>query len=148
MLVGISTMTGLKIGSKLHFVVMLDGDIVLSIIILSLFSAALPSVRGIWVSSSFPAVKGLQVQWENSTASPSVPPASHFAVQWRSETHPSTSRWITVDGFNTSTVIQGATWNIQHFNYFLKHPFVKNIQRYTRRYLSDIEIVRVLNKKT
>ncbi|KAI3372951.1 hypothetical protein L3Q82_023397 [Scortum barcoo] len=65
-----------------------------------------PSVRNLWVSSFFPAVKGLLVQWENLTASPSVQPASHFAVRWHSETRPSTSHWTTVDNFTTSTLIQ------------------------------------------
>ncbi|XP_044051841.1 interleukin-6 receptor subunit beta isoform X2 [Siniperca chuatsi] len=63
----------------------------------------LPSVRNLWVSSSFPAKKGLLVQWETPS---SVLPVSHFAVQWRSETCPSTSCWTSVDCFNTSTVIQ------------------------------------------
>ncbi|XP_070820044.1 interleukin-6 receptor subunit beta [Chaetodon trifascialis] len=67
---------------------------------------ALPSVRNLWVSSSFPAIEGLLVQWVNLTAPPSVPPVSHFAVQWHSETRPSPSRWTTVDSFTTSTVIQ------------------------------------------
>ncbi|XP_019131673.2 interleukin-6 receptor subunit beta isoform X2 [Larimichthys crocea] len=66
----------------------------------------LPSVRNLWVSSFFPPMKSLLVQWKNPTASPSLPPVSHFAVQWSSETHPSTSSWKTVDSFNTSTVIQ------------------------------------------
>ncbi|XP_022623829.1 interleukin-6 receptor subunit beta-like [Seriola dumerili] len=60
------------------------------------------SVRNLWVSSSFPAVKGLQVQWESPTAPPSVLPVSHFVVQWHSETRPSTSRWSPGDRFNTS----------------------------------------------
>ncbi|XP_038559756.1 interleukin-6 receptor subunit beta isoform X2 [Micropterus salmoides] len=63
----------------------------------------LPSVRNLWVSSSFPAMKGLLIQWENP---PSVLPVSHFAVQWQPETRPSFSRWTTVDSFTTSTVIQ------------------------------------------
>ncbi|XP_076586604.1 interleukin-6 receptor subunit beta [Chaetodon auriga] len=67
---------------------------------------ALPSVRNLWVSSSFPAIEGLLVQWVNLTAPPSVPPVSHFAVQWHSETRPSPRRWTTVDSFTTSTVIQ------------------------------------------
>ncbi|XP_078107633.1 interleukin-6 receptor subunit beta [Sander vitreus] len=66
----------------------------------------LPSVRSLWVSSSFPAMKGLLVQWESPTASPSVPPVSHLAVQWHPGTRPSTSRWTTVDNNTTSTVIQ------------------------------------------
>nr|XP_046241778.1 interleukin-31 receptor subunit alpha isoform X2 [Scatophagus argus] len=65
----------------------------------------LPSVRNLWVSSTFPALKGLLVQWEKPTAPPSAPPVSHFVVQWHSETRPSTSRWKTVDRFNTTTVI-------------------------------------------
>ncbi|XP_041793945.1 interleukin-6 receptor subunit beta isoform X2 [Chelmon rostratus] len=67
---------------------------------------ALPSVRNLWVSSSFPSVEGLLVQWVSLTAPPYVPPVSHFAVQWHSETRPSPSRWTTVDSFTTSTVIQ------------------------------------------
>ncbi|XP_051278637.1 interleukin-6 receptor subunit beta isoform X1 [Dicentrarchus labrax] len=66
----------------------------------------LPSVRNMWVSSSFPAMKSLLVQWENPTAPHSVPPLSHFAVQWHSETHPSTNCWTTMSSFTTSTVIQ------------------------------------------
>ncbi|XP_034727067.1 interleukin-6 receptor subunit beta isoform X3 [Etheostoma cragini] len=66
----------------------------------------LPSVTSLWVSSSFPAINGLLVQWESPTASPSVPPVSHLAVQWRHETRPSTSRWTTEDNKITSTVIQ------------------------------------------
>ncbi|TDH13180.1 hypothetical protein EPR50_G00055450 [Perca flavescens] len=66
----------------------------------------LPSVRSLWVSSSFPAMKGLLVQWESPTASPSVPPVSHFAVQGRTETRPSTSRWTKVGYNTTSTVIR------------------------------------------
>ncbi|XP_075935016.1 interleukin-6 receptor subunit beta [Anarhichas minor] len=65
-----------------------------------------PSVRHLWVSSSFPAMKGLLVQWENPKVPPSVPPVSHLAVQWRSETRPTTgSRWTTVDNLTTSAVI-------------------------------------------
>ncbi|XP_068559635.1 interleukin-6 receptor subunit beta [Cebidichthys violaceus] len=68
---------------------------------------ALPSVKHLWVSSSFPAVKGLLVQWENPKVPPSVPPVSHLAVRWRSETRPSTgSRWTTVDNLTTSAVIR------------------------------------------
>ncbi|XP_074495632.1 interleukin-6 receptor subunit beta [Sebastes fasciatus] len=66
---------------------------------------ALPPVRHLWVSSSFPALRGLQVQWENPTAPSSVPPVTHLAVQWRSETRPSSSGWTTVDNATTSTVI-------------------------------------------
>ncbi|XP_035852887.1 interleukin-6 receptor subunit beta isoform X2 [Sander lucioperca] len=73
----------------------------------------LPSVRSLWVSSSFPAMKGLLVQWESPTASPSVPPVSHLAVQWRSGTRPSTSRWTTVDNNTTSTVIQALMEPVQ-----------------------------------
>ncbi|XP_054466393.1 interleukin-6 receptor subunit beta [Anoplopoma fimbria] len=63
----------------------------------------LPSVRHLWVSSSFPALKGLLVQWEN----PKIPDVSHLAVQWRSETRPSTSsQWTRVDNLTTSTVIK------------------------------------------
>ncbi|XP_073322228.1 interleukin-6 receptor subunit beta [Pagrus major] len=67
---------------------------------------ALPSVRKLWVSSSFPAVRGLLVQWENPAAPPSVPPVSHFAVEWCPETLPSSCCWTTVDSFLSSTVIQ------------------------------------------
>ncbi|KAM7019156.1 interleukin-6 receptor subunit beta-like [Tautogolabrus adspersus] len=64
----------------------------------------LSSVRHLWASSSS---KGLLVQWEPPTdPPPSVLSLSHYAVQWRSETRPSTSRWTTVDDFSTSTVIQ------------------------------------------
>ncbi|XP_032371256.1 interleukin-6 receptor subunit beta isoform X2 [Etheostoma spectabile] len=73
----------------------------------------LPSVRSLWVSSSFPAMKGLLVQWENPTASPSVPPVSHLAVQWRDETRPSTIRWTTEDNKTTSTVIQALMEPVQ-----------------------------------
>ncbi|XP_031734792.1 uncharacterized protein LOC116400846 [Anarrhichthys ocellatus] len=65
-----------------------------------------PSVRHFWVSSSFPAMKGLLVQWENPKVPPTVPPVSHLAVQWRSQTRPTTgSRWTTVDNLTTSAVI-------------------------------------------
>ncbi|XP_059184696.1 interleukin-6 receptor subunit beta [Centropristis striata] len=67
---------------------------------------ALPSVSHLWVSSSFPSVNGLLVQWESPAAPPSVPPVSHLAVRWRSETRPSISRWTTVDRLTTSTLIQ------------------------------------------
>lgn len=70
-------------------------------------SADLPSVRDLWVSSSFPAAKDLLVQWELSAAPPPALPVGHFNVQLRSEAHPSASRWSTVDGSITSTVIQG-----------------------------------------
>lgn len=76
--------------------------------ILLVFSAALPHVRNLWVSNSFPAMNGLVVQWKNPSVLPSVPPISHFAVQWRSETRPPTGCWTTVDSFNISTVIKGA----------------------------------------
>ncbi|XP_050930827.1 interleukin-6 receptor subunit beta isoform X2 [Lates calcarifer] len=66
----------------------------------------LPSVRDLWVSSSFPAAKDLLVQWELSAAPPPALPVGHFNVQLRSEVHPSASRWSTVDGSITSTVIQ------------------------------------------
>ncbi|XP_040898632.1 interleukin-6 receptor subunit beta [Toxotes jaculatrix] len=66
----------------------------------------LRSVRNLWVSSLLPDIKGLRVQWEPPTAPPSALPVSHFDVQWRSETRPSSSRRSTVNGFNTSTVIQ------------------------------------------
>nr|XP_020450791.1 interleukin-6 receptor subunit beta-like isoform X2 [Monopterus albus] len=65
----------------------------------------LPSVRNLWVSSSFPSISGLQVQWESSAAPPPAPPISHFDVQWRSEMDPSNSRWATVDSLSASTVI-------------------------------------------
>ncbi|XP_033475902.2 interleukin-6 receptor subunit beta isoform X1 [Epinephelus lanceolatus] len=64
------------------------------------------SVRNLWVSSFFPAVKGVLVQWENPPVSSSVPSVSQLGVQWHSETYPSTSHWNTVDNFTTSTVIQ------------------------------------------
>ncbi|KAK5909310.1 hypothetical protein CesoFtcFv8_003252 [Champsocephalus esox] len=67
---------------------------------------ALPPVSSLWVSSSLPVMKGLLVQWENPKALPSVPPVSHLAIHWRSETRPSTSRGTTVGNFTTSTVIQ------------------------------------------
>ncbi|KAM3610986.1 uncharacterized protein V6R79_011809 [Siganus canaliculatus] len=66
----------------------------------------LPSVRHLWLSSSSPAWKSLQVQWEHPTASHSLPPISHFGVQWHPETHVSTSRWTTTDSFTTSVVIE------------------------------------------
>ncbi|XP_070759859.1 interleukin-6 receptor subunit beta [Enoplosus armatus] len=65
--------------------------------------STLPAVRNLWVSSSFPAEKILRVQWEKPA---SVLPVSHFAVQWRSETRPSSGRWTTEDGFTNSTDIQ------------------------------------------
>ncbi|XP_070689457.1 interleukin-6 receptor subunit beta [Pempheris klunzingeri] len=61
---------------------------------------ALPSVRHLWVSSSFPETRGLLVQWED----PSAQPGSHYAVQWCSDARPSTSRCTT--SFSNSTVIQ------------------------------------------
>ncbi|XP_060895021.1 interleukin-6 receptor subunit beta isoform X3 [Labrus mixtus] len=64
----------------------------------------LSSVRHLWASSSS---TGLLVQWEPPTdPPPSFLSLSHYAVQWRSETRPSTTRWTTVDNFSTSTVIQ------------------------------------------
>ncbi|XP_042277102.1 interleukin-6 receptor subunit beta [Thunnus maccoyii] len=59
----------------------------------------LPSVRNLWVSSS---VKDLLVQWEI----PAAPPVSHYDVQWRPETRPSTCCWTRVGGLNTSAVIK------------------------------------------
>lgn len=76
-----------------------------------LFSSALPSVRKLWVSSLFPAMNGLLVQWESPTAPPSVPPVSHFAVEWCPKPRPSSCRLTTVDSILTSTVLQGATNN-------------------------------------
>ncbi|KAM8887069.1 interleukin-6 receptor subunit beta isoform 2-T2 [Spinachia spinachia] len=71
--------------------------------------SGLPPVRHLWVSSSFPTVKGLLVQWENPSVPPSVPPVTHLAVQWRSGTPPSNiSRWAAVDPRNTSAVIGDA----------------------------------------
>uniref|UniRef100_A0A671X218 Fibronectin type-III domain-containing protein n=2 Tax=Sparus aurata TaxID=8175 RepID=A0A671X218_SPAAU len=67
---------------------------------------ALPSVRKLWVSSSFPAMNGLLVQWESPTAPPSVPPVSHFAVEWCPKPRPSSCCLTTVDSILTSTVIQ------------------------------------------
>ncbi|XP_026199743.1 interleukin-6 receptor subunit beta isoform X2 [Anabas testudineus] len=64
-----------------------------------------PSVRNMWVSSTFPAVNGLRVEWKVAVDQPSALPVSHFDVQWRAETHPSTSCWSTVDGSNTSAFI-------------------------------------------
>ncbi|KAK9522032.1 hypothetical protein VZT92_018525 [Zoarces viviparus] len=67
--------------------------------------STLPSVRHLWVSSSFP-MTGLLVQWENPKVPPSLPPVSHLAVQWRSKSRPTTgSRWTTVDNLSTSALI-------------------------------------------
>ncbi|XP_065808167.1 interleukin-6 receptor subunit beta isoform X3 [Labrus bergylta] len=64
----------------------------------------LSSVRHLWASSSS---MGLLVQWEPPTdPPPSFLSLSHYALQWRSETRPSTTHWTTVDNFSTSTVIQ------------------------------------------
>lgn len=76
------------------------------IILLMLVSAALPSVRHLWVSGSVSSVKDLVVQWETAAAS-SVLPVTQFAVQLRPETRPSTCSWTRVTGFTTSTVIKG-----------------------------------------
>ncbi|XP_060895020.1 uncharacterized protein LOC132974762 isoform X2 [Labrus mixtus] len=73
-------------------------------ITMSTLEKALSSVRHLWASSSS---TGLLVQWEPPTdPPPSFLSLSHYAVQWRSETRPSTTRWTTVDNFSTSTVIQ------------------------------------------
>ncbi|XP_029367402.1 interleukin-6 receptor subunit beta isoform X2 [Echeneis naucrates] len=67
----------------------------------------LPAVRRLWVSSYFPAAEGLLVQWESTAgAPPRSPPVSHFLIQWRPETPPSTSRWATVDSDTTSTALK------------------------------------------
>ncbi|XP_074525722.1 uncharacterized protein LOC141789999 [Halichoeres trimaculatus] len=63
-----------------------------------------PAVRNLWASTSDGA---LLVQWETSSEAPPSPqPVSHFAVQWRSETGTSTTRWTTVDGSSSSAVIR------------------------------------------
>ncbi|KAM8760603.1 interleukin-31 receptor subunit alpha isoform 1-T1 [Acanthopagrus schlegelii] len=67
---------------------------------------ALPSVRKLWVSSSFPAMNDLLVQWESPAAPPSVLSVSHFAVEWCPKPRPSSCRLTTVDSVLTSTVIQ------------------------------------------
>ncbi|XP_065808161.1 interleukin-6 receptor subunit beta isoform X2 [Labrus bergylta] len=70
----------------------------------STLEKALSSVRHLWASSSS---MGLLVQWEPPTdPPPSFLSLSHYALQWRSETRPSTTHWTTVDNFSTSTVIQ------------------------------------------
>ena len=95
---------------------------------LLLFSSALPSVRKLWVSSSFPAMNDLLVQWESPTAPPSVPSVSHFAVEWCPKPRPSSCRLTTVDSVLTSIVIQGVTNNtpfVYLFNLFVhleKYP--------------------------
>ncbi|KAG7232418.1 hypothetical protein INR49_008881 [Caranx melampygus] len=68
----------------------------------------LSSVRNLWISSSLPDARALNVQWESPaapTATPTAPPVSHFVVRWQSERRPSTSCWSTVDSVNTSTHI-------------------------------------------
>lgn len=85
---------------KLYLLFLIHNNVVIS--------AALPSVTNLWVSSNFPATKGLQVRWETPSGPPPIPPVSHFAVHWRSEMLPSTGCWVTVDSFNTSTSVQGA----------------------------------------
>ncbi|XP_008302894.1 interleukin-6 receptor subunit beta-like [Stegastes partitus] len=63
----------------------------------------LPSVRNLWVSSSYPDQAALLVQWKPPS---SVPPVSHFNLQWSSESDPSVSRWSTVDASASSAVIR------------------------------------------
>uniref|UniRef100_A0A3P8TV24 Fibronectin type-III domain-containing protein n=1 Tax=Amphiprion percula TaxID=161767 RepID=A0A3P8TV24_AMPPE len=66
----------------------------------------LPSVRNLWVSSSYPDVEALLVQWKFPISPSSVPPISYLNLQWSSELNPSTSRWSTVDGLSSSTLIK------------------------------------------
>ncbi|XP_035798723.1 interleukin-6 receptor subunit beta isoform X2 [Amphiprion ocellaris] len=66
----------------------------------------LPSVRNLWVSSSYPDVEALLVQWKFPISPSSVPPISYLNLQWNSELNPSTSRWSTVDGLSSSTLIK------------------------------------------
>lgn len=114
--------------SVLMLIIVMKMQMILSYLITNnpvvLFSAALPPVRHLWVSSSFPALRGLQVQWENPTAPSSVPPVTHLAVQWRSETRPSSSGWTTVDNATTSTVIPGETVLDYYNSSFIKCPTI------------------------
>ncbi|XP_014912348.1 interleukin-6 receptor subunit beta isoform X1 [Poecilia latipinna] len=59
-------------------------------------------VRNLWISQVYPENKELQVQW----TTPTMPPGSHVAVQWRSE-NSSSSRWVRVNGSSSSAVITG-----------------------------------------
>ncbi|KAM7415561.1 hypothetical protein PAMA_017867 [Pampus argenteus] len=59
--------------------------------------STLPSLRNLWVSSSFPGMKNLAVQWEASAAPPSSLPVSHFVVHCPA-TRPSTCCWTRVGG--------------------------------------------------
>ncbi|XP_030581567.1 interleukin-6 receptor subunit beta [Archocentrus centrarchus] len=72
----------------------------------TLVITSLPSIRDLWVSSSYPGKKELLVQWKTPIAPGYTLPVSHFAIRWHSETSPSTSHWSRVDGFTTSTPIQ------------------------------------------
>ncbi|KAM7391046.1 hypothetical protein PAMP_021763 [Pampus punctatissimus] len=59
--------------------------------------STLPSLRNLWVSSSFPTMKNLVVQWEASPSPSSILPVSHFVVHCP-ETRPSTCCWTRVGG--------------------------------------------------
>lgn len=81
--------------------------ILIYVITCALFSAALPSVRNMWISTSYPGKKELLVQWKIPINQGHTLPVSYFLIQWHPETSPSTSHWSRVDGFITSTVIRG-----------------------------------------
>lgn len=69
--------------------------------------AALPSVRNMWISTSYPEKNELLVQWKIPINQGHTLPVSYFLIQWHPETSPSTSHWSRVDSFITSTVIRG-----------------------------------------
>ncbi|XP_051807209.1 interleukin-6 receptor subunit beta [Acanthochromis polyacanthus] len=66
----------------------------------------LPSIRNLWVSSSYPDEEALLVRWKLPISPSSVPPISYLNLRWSSESNPSTSRWSTVDAFSSSTLIK------------------------------------------
>uniref|UniRef100_A0A3Q4H9W8 Interleukin-6 receptor subunit beta-like n=1 Tax=Neolamprologus brichardi TaxID=32507 RepID=A0A3Q4H9W8_NEOBR len=56
-------------------------------------SFTLPSVRNMWISTSYPGKKELLVQWKIPINQGHTLPVSYFLIQWHPETSPSTSHW-------------------------------------------------------
>uniref|UniRef100_A0A3P9CXY0 Interleukin-6 receptor subunit beta n=1 Tax=Maylandia zebra TaxID=106582 RepID=A0A3P9CXY0_9CICH len=60
-------------------------------------SFTLPSVRNMWISTSYPEKNELLVQWKIPINQGHTLPVSYFLIQWHPETSPSTSHWSRVD---------------------------------------------------
>ncbi|XP_005938714.1 interleukin-6 receptor subunit beta [Haplochromis burtoni] len=79
-----------------------------------LVMTSLPSVRNMWISTSYPGKNELLVQWKIPINQGHTLPVSYFLIQWHPEMSPSTSHWSRVDGFITSTVIRDVDPNKEY----------------------------------